>query len=136
MNIHTRLLREHAQSRLDPSRFQDSLMLKAAVVWPVLLSKDQSQLPLMPPTGLHTKQESSTTVQPDLTTESFWSESQINTGKSRTHGDQDGDKADSSISLEETPVVSATSPHIQTNENNDFYNFESFSNFLLFTNLI
>lgn len=43
-------------------------------------------------------------------------------GPSRTHGEFHGEKKDSLDSPEETPVVSATWPHIQTN---DLYSFDS-----------
>lgn len=71
----------------------------------------------MPATGHNTAQEYLPTVEQDLTTESPWSESMTQSGPSRTHGDHLGEKEDSSDWPEETPVVSATWLHIQTNDN-------------------
>lgn len=115
-NTHTRLSSKHAQRTEDHSKFQDSLISRTATLWPPPLPEDQSQLPLMPLTGQPTKEEFSTIVLPDLTTESFWSEFQMKPGKLKTHGEPHGEKVDSSESLEETPVVSVTLPHIQTND--------------------
>lgn len=118
MNTHTRESSKLAQRPVEPSRSQDTLTSRTATLWPQPLPEDQSQLPLMPPTGQDTSQEFSATVPPDLTTVSFWSELQINTGKSRTLGEPHGEKVDSSDSAEETPAVSVTSPHTQTNDLN------------------
>ena len=72
---------------------------------------DQSQSPSMPPTGANIHQEFSAIAQPALTMPSYSSESLIITGKSRTHGEPDGEKEDTSDSPEESqPVESAAMP--------------------------
>jgi hypothetical protein len=62
----------------------------------------------MLPTGLPTDPEFSPTVDHPLTTPSSWSELMLaEPGRSRTPGEPDGERVDSSDSQLETPVVSA-----------------------------
>jgi hypothetical protein len=70
----------------------------------------------MPPTGHHTEAESSTTAEPDSTTEFFLSVSLTNSGESRTHGEHHGEKVDSLDLQEEILVVSAICLHIPSND--------------------
>ncbi len=128
MNTHTRLSSKLVLKTQELSRFQVSLTSRTATLWLLLWLEDQFQLPLMPPTGQDIHQESSTTVQPDLTTVSFWSVPVINIGELKTHGELLGEKVDSSDLPEETPAVSATLLHIQTND----LNIELISNFYCF----
>jgi hypothetical protein len=81
INTHTKLLNKHAAKQLDLSRSADSLISRTAIPSPLLLPEDPSQLPLMPPTGHHTRVEFSTTARPPLTTESSLSVFLINIGK-------------------------------------------------------
>mgnify|MGYP003456454383 FL=1 len=48
----------------------------------------------MPPTGAHTDQDSSATVLPESTTLSSWSVLSVETGKSKIHGELDGERLD------------------------------------------
>lgn len=116
MNIPTKPSNRPASRPEDPSRSQDSLTSRTATTWPTPSPEDPSQSPSMPPTGPNTAAESSATATPDSTTVSPWWESPTTTGGSRTHGAPDGEKTDSSDWLEETPAVSATLPHIPTND--------------------
>lgn len=121
INIHTKPSSKPVKNLLvDHSKSQDSLTLKIATPWLTPLPEDQSQLPLMLLTGQDINQVSSTTVKLPLTTVSFWSVSQLMLGKSRTLGEPHGEKVDSLELPEETPVVSVTSPHTQTNDLNRF----------------
>ena len=54
------------------------------------------QSPLTPLSGAATDPESSTPVEPASTMQFFWSELLVETGKSRTLGEQDGEKQDTS----------------------------------------
>jgi len=118
-NIPTRLLNKPAKSTQDPSKSEDSLILRPATTSPQPSPEDPFQLLLMLPTGQPTRAEFSTTARLPLTTVSYSSVSVTNTGGSRTHGEPPGVRKDSSDLLEETPAVSVTLPHIPPP---DFYN--------------
>lgn len=132
INIPTRLLDKPAKSTQDPSKSEDSLILRPATTSPQPSLEDLSQLLLMPPTGHPTGAEFSTTARLPLTTVFCSSVSVINTGGSRTHGEPLGESKDSSDLLEEIPAVSVTLPHIPPP---DFYNHIIFD-FFTINNLI
>ena len=131
MNIPTRLLNKPAKSIQDPSRSVDSLTLRTATILPLASLEDLSQLLLMLPTGHPTEVEFSITARLPLTTVSYSSESLINTGGSRTHGEPHGERTDSSDLPEEIPAVSVTLPHIPPN---DFFNHIHYLQWLVITN--
>ena len=66
-----------------------------------------SQLLLMLPTGAPTELVSSIAAEPLSTTPSCWSVSSVDPGKSRTLGELDGERLDTSDLLEVTLAVSA-----------------------------
>ena len=74
------------------------------------LTLTPSQLQLMLLTGHPTSQESSITVRLALTTLFFWSVLSVEPGKSRTHGEQDGESQATLDLLEETLAVFAPTP--------------------------
>ena len=61
-------------------------------------------------TGAHTEEVSSTTAETPSTTVSSLLASTENTGKSRTHGDPDGEREDSSDFPKETLAISVITP--------------------------
>jgi len=96
MNIPTRLSNKPAPKMLVPSKFQDLLMLKPAMILLMPSLEDPFQLLLMLPTGQPTKVEFSLTAKLPLTTESPLPESLINTGTLKTLGEPLGERVDTS----------------------------------------
>lgn len=86
-------LQETKSARVKVERIQlvTMLILMDALICSMLLALDQFQLPLMPPTGHPTNQESSTTATRTSTTEFFWLELLTTTGKSKTLGELHGE---------------------------------------------
>jgi hypothetical protein len=64
----------------------------------------------MPPTGLPTDQECSTTALPQSTMPSSLSVLSVETGRSRTPGELDGERMDTSDLPQDQPAVSANIP--------------------------
>jgi len=115
-NILTGLSSKLARTKLETSRFLDSLTSRIATISSTQSLEDPFRLPSMPPTGHPTRAEFSTTARPPSTTEFYLSELLTNTGGSRTHGEPPGEKKDLSDSPEATLVASATSLHIPLND--------------------
>lgn len=99
-----------ARPKEEPTRSQDTPVTQDAMVFPPKSTTPPSQSPLMPPTGAHTDQESSATAVQESTTPSSSSESSVETGRSRTHGELHGERQDSLDSILETLAVSAHMP--------------------------
>ena len=96
-----------AKLKEDLSKLLDTQATVDATDWPVESTLTLFQLLLMLPTGVLTSLESSITARPALTTQYCWLVSSVDPGKSRTLGELDGERLDTSDLLEETLAVSA-----------------------------
>lgn len=82
--------------KVEASTLVVKLLIQDAMDYKMELTAAQFQLPLMLPTGANTVQEFLITALLQLTTQSYWSEPSVETGKSRTPGEQLGEKLDTS----------------------------------------
>jgi len=94
--------------QLDLTKFQDTLKSKPAMILQMQFNPELSQLLLMPPIGQLTEVEFSATVEQVLTMVLLSLELKMETGGSRTAGEEVGENLDSSDLQLETPVVFAT----------------------------
>jgi hypothetical protein len=99
-----------ARPKEDPSKFKDSAASPDALDCPTESTPLPSQSLLMPPTGAPINQESSTTAEQALTMPSSWLVSKVETGRSRIHGELDGERVDTLDLLVEIHAVSAHMP--------------------------
>ncbi len=109
-NTHTLPKQTHAANKEEISGSHLTHQPQDALDLPMPSTQSQSQLPLMPPIGANTHQVCSQIAQLPLTTLSFWSVSLEETGKSRTHGELDGENKAISDLVQETHAVSANMP--------------------------
>jgi hypothetical protein len=109
-----------AKLKVEVSKSVDTPKLRTAILCLMPLLEESFQLLSMLPTGQPTGVVSSLIVVTDLTMVLPWSESMEETGGSRTPGDLDGEKTDSSELLLETLVVSVAWLSIPTSETNPY----------------
>ena len=118
VKVHIPMLLEIKLARLkvEASKYLHKALLADAMVLPTVLTLLQFQLLLMPSIGALINQESSLTVEAALTMPSFLLVLLVETGRSRTLGELDGEKVDSSDWVLETLVEFA---HMQVLSLND-----------------